>query len=255
MTINPMSLSGKNIIVTGASSGIGLATSHLICTLGGNVAMVSRNKEKLSVAQREMPEGSSKAFSFDLRNTDKIPDLVSLIRTEVGPIGGLVHCAGDFAVSPLRSFDSKEYRDLYDLHVTAFFMLSKAVCTKKNVDPTGASIVAVSSVTAISGLEGSSTYSSVKGALVSAVRSLAAEYATKKIRFNCVCPGWVNTPMLDRIKALYPDLESFDLAITKRHLLGLGQPEDVSNSICFLLSDAARWITGTSVVLDGGYSL
>ena len=134
-------------------------------------------------------------------------------------------------------------------------MLSKAVCTKKNVDPTGASIVAVSSVAAISGSQGLSMYSSVKGALISAVRSLAAEYATKKIRFNCVCPGWVNTPMLDRIKALYPDLESFDLAITKRHLLGLGQPDDVSNSICFLLSDAARWITGTSVVLDGGYSL
>ncbi|MDR9768920.1 SDR family oxidoreductase [Acetomicrobium sp.] len=255
MTINPMSLSGKNIIVTGASSGIGLATSHLICALGGNVAMVSRNKEKLSVAQREMPEESSKAFSFDLRNTDKIPDLVSLIRAEFGPIGGLVHCAGDFAVRPLRSFDPKEYRDLYDLHVTAFFMLSKAVCTKKK----RRSDRCFYRCRLICGCNiwftGLSMYSSVKGALISAVRSLAAEYATKKIRFNCVCPGWVNTPMLDRIKALYPDLESFDLAITKRHLLGLGQPDDVSNSICFLLSDAARWITGTSVVLDGGYSL
>ena len=92
---------------------------------------------------RLKPNESSKAFSFDLRNTDKIPDLVSRIRAEGGPIGGLVHCAGDFAVRPLRSFDPKEYRDLYDLHVTAFFMLSKAVCMKKNVDPTAASIVAV----------------------------------------------------------------------------------------------------------------
>ena len=255
MTINPMSLSGKNVIVTGASSGIGLVTSRLICDLGGNVAMVSRNEEKLAAAQREVSKETAKIFSFDLQNTGKIPDLVNLIRAEVGPIGGLVHCAGDFAITPLRSFDPNEYRNLYDLHVTVFFMLSKAVCMKKNLDPTGASIVAVSSVAAISGSEGLSTYSSVKGALISAVRSLAVEYAPKGIRFNCVCPGWVNTPMLDRIKELYPDPESFDLAITKRHLLGLGQPEDVSNSICFLLSDAARWITGTNIVLDGGYSL
>lgn len=255
MTKNPMLLLGKNVIVTGASSGIGLATSRLVCELGGTVAMVSRSEERLRNAKKELPEDASKVFPFDLQKTKEIPDLVNFIRDKVGPVGGLVHSAGDFAVTPLRAFDPEEYRLLYDLHVTAFFMLSKAVCSKKNIDPSGASIVAVSSVTAVSGLEGSSTYSSVKGALVSAVRSLAVEYAAKGVRFNCVCPGWVNTPMLNRIKGLYSDPQLFDSAIAKRHLLGLGEPEDVANSICFLLSNAARWVTGASIILDGGYSV
>jgi len=154
-----MLLLGKNVIVTGASSGIGLATSRLVCELGGTVAMVSRSEERLRNAKKELPEDASKIFPFDLQKSKEIPDLVNFIRDKVGPIGGLVHSAGDFAVTPLRVFDPEEYRLLYDLHVTAFFMLSKAVCMKKNVDPTGASIVAVSSVAAISGSEGLSTYS------------------------------------------------------------------------------------------------
>ena len=254
MTANPLDLSGRSIIVTGASSGIGLATSRLISELGGNVAMVSRSEQKLQNSARALPEGSYHLYPFDLRQLDEIPELVNAVREDIGPIGGLVHSAGDFAVTPLRTFDPDEYRSLYDLHVTAFFMLSQAVCLKKNVASTGASIVAVSSIAAMTGSEGLSNYASVKGALLSAVRSLAVEYAPKKIRFNCVCPGWVNTPILESIKNLHHDLDSFDTAVTQKHPLGLGEPIDVANAICFLLSEASRWITGTSLVLDGGYS-
>ena len=254
MTVNPLDLSGKNIIVTGASSGIGLATSRLISELGGKVAMISRNKEKLQNSAQELVKGSYRCYPFDLSNLDEIPGLVNSIREEMGPIGGLVHSAGNFAVTPLRAFDPVEYRRLYDLHVTAFFMLSQAVCSKKNADKTGVSVVAVSSILAKTGKEGASTYGSAKGALLSAVKSLAVEYAPKLIRFNCVCPGWVETPMLESIKKLHPDQNSFDEDVTDKHPLGLGKPIDVANAVCFLLSEASRWITGTNLVLDGGYS-
>ncbi len=254
MTHNPMDLSGKNIIVTGASSGIGLATSRMICDLGGTVAMVSRNEAKLNEAQKGMPVGASRAFAFDLYEIMQIPDFVAFVREELGPIAGLVHSAGDFAVTPLRAFDPTEYRRLYDLHVTTFFSLSQAVCSKRNIDSSGASIIAVSSILALVGKEGAGPYSSVKGALVSAIRSLAIEYAPKGVRFNSVCPGWVKTPMLESIKRFYPNQDSFDSAVTNKHPLGLGEPEDVAKSICFLLSDAARWTTGANLVLDGGYS-
>lgn len=254
MTVNPLDLSGKNIIVTGASSGIGLATSRLISELGGKVAMISRNKQKLQNSAQGLVKGSYRCYPFDLSQLDGIPALVNSIIEEMGPIGGLVHAAGDFAVTPLRAFDSDEYRSLYDLHVTAFFMLAQAVCSRRNADPSGASIVAVSSIAATTGSEGLSTYSSVKGALLSAVRSLAVEHASKKIRFNSVCPGWVETPMLESIKRLHTDQGSFDKNVTDKHPLGLGKPIDVANAICFLLSQGSRWITGTSLILDGGYS-
>ena len=216
--------------------------------------MVARNEDKLREVSKWLPENCFDIYPFDLLETDRIPDLVNTIREKKGPLGGLVHSAGNFPVTPLRAFDPVQYRHLYDLHVTAFFMLSQAVCFKRNADKTGVSVVAVSSAAAMKSSEGLSTYSSVKGALLSAVRSLSVEYAPKLIRFNCVCPGWVETPMLESIKKLHPDQNSFDENVTNKHPLGLGEPIDVANAICFLLSEASRWVTGTSLIIDGGYS-
>jgi len=216
--------------------------------------MVARNEDKLRESSKGLPENCFDIYPFDLLETERIPDLVNTIREKKGPLGGLVHSAGNFAVTPLRAFDPVQYRHLYDLHVTAFFMLSQAVCFKRNADKTGVSVVAVSSAAAMKSSEGLSTYSSVKGALLSAVRSLSVEYAPKLIRFNCVCPGWVETPMLESIKKLHPDQNSFDENVTNKHPLGLGEPIDVANAICFLLSEASRWVTGTSLIIDGGYS-
>lgn len=254
MKVNPLDLTGKHIIVTGASSGIGLATSRLICEMGGHVSMVARNEDKLHESSKGLPENCFDIFPFDLLETERISDLVNTIREKKGPLGGLVHSAGNFAVTPLRAFDPVEYRLLYDLHVAAFFMLSQASCSRRNADKTGVSVVAVSSILAKTGKEGASTYGSAKGALLSAVKSLAVEYAPKLMRFNCVCPGWVETPMLESIKELHPDQNSFDEDVTNKHPLGLGKPIDVANAVCFLLSEASRWITGTNLVLDGGFS-
>ena len=216
--------------------------------------MVARNEDRLRESTRGLPVGGFEIYPFDLLQTEGIAELVNTIREKTGPVGGLVHSAGSFAVTPLRAFDPVEYRRLYDLHVTAFFMLSQAACSRKNADKAEVSVVAVSSIAATTGSEGLSAYSSVKGALFSAVKSLAVEYAPRLIRFNSVCPGWVETPMLESIKQLHPDQGSFDQNVTLKHPLGLGKPTDVANAVCFLLSEASRWITGANLILDGGYS-
>ena len=114
-------------------------------------------------------------------------------------------------------------------------------------------IVGISSVAALYGAPGKSAYSASKGALISLIKSLAAEYSGKKIRFNCVCPGYVDTPMLDAVTKLYKNEEDFSEAIVKKHPLGLGKPEDVANATVYLLSDASRWVTGSIMTVDGGY--
>ena len=116
-------------------------------------------------------------------------------------------------------------------------------------------IVGISSVAALYGASGKSAYSASKGALISLIKSLAAEYSGKKIRFNCVCPGYVDTPMLDAVKKLYKNEKDFSESIVKKHPLGLGNPEDVANAVVYLLSDAAKWVTGSVMTVDGGYGV
>ena len=115
------------------------------------------------------------------------------------------------------------------------------------------SVVGITSVTAQYGSIGNAAYAASKGALISLIKSLASEYAGQKIRFNCICPGYIETPMLDSIKRLYKTEEEFREAIVKKHALGLGSPEDIAAAAAYLLSDAAKWVTGSVMNVDGGY--
>ena len=137
------------------------------------------------------------------------------------------------------------------------FTVSLVACDlfSKNHGKENLSVVGISSVAALYGASGNSAYSASKGALVSLIKSLAVEYFAKKIRFNCVCPGYVDTPMLDAVKKLYKNEKDFSESIVKKHPLGLGNPEDVANAVVYLLSDAAKWVTGSVMTVDGGYEV
>ncbi len=171
----------------------------------------------------------------------------------VGPLNGFVHCAGIEKTVPFRMTGLSDLHEIMEVNLDAFWEITRELVKKKNHESEKLSVVGISSVTAIHGSAGNSAYAASKGALISLIKSLASEYAGQKIRFNCVCPGYIETPMLNNIKRLYKTEEEFNDAIVKKHALGLGKTKYVAATVVYLLSDAGRWVTGSVVNVDGGY--
>ena len=248
---NLVDLSGKNIIVTGASSGIGRETCLLLGELGATLALVGRNRARLEETLKLLKSSGHVVECIDLSDVDDIPQRVKAISEQIGSLNGLVHCAGIRKTLPLKSVGSKSICETFDINVGAALGLMRGL-RQKSVRAGEVSAVLVSSVAGLVGEPAISVYSASKGALISMARSLAVELAGERIRVNCVAPGLVQTAMADEIAAsLTP--EQFE-QIRLLHPLGIGQPRDVANSIAFLLSDASSWITGTTLVVDGGYT-
>jgi NAD(P)-dependent dehydrogenase (short-subunit alcohol dehydrogenase family) len=153
--------------------------------------------------------------------------------------------------SPLRITTGANLEELMRVNVTAAFALARAF-RQKGVSSPGSSLVFLSSVMGIVGQSGQTAYSASKGALISLTKSLALELSRENIRVNCVAPALVRTEMSNKmLQALTPDQVT---QIEAMHPLGIGAPRDVANAIAFLLADTGRWITGTTLVVDGGYT-
>jgi NAD(P)-dependent dehydrogenase (short-subunit alcohol dehydrogenase family) len=245
-------LSGNNIIITGASSGIGRACAVLANSLGANVVLVARDIDRLNQTADLLDVGSYLLLSKDLTNHNEYHDIVKESVNKFGRIDGMVHCAGIEQTIPLRMMRPKSYYDLFSLNVIAGFELARFITKKGNYVESNCSIVFVSSVMAELGQPGKIGYCSSKGALVSGARSMALELASKNIRVNCVLPGIVKTEMVENLfSSLTDDLVD---SIIERHPLGVGEPVDVAKACIFLLSSSSKWITGSSLNIDGGYS-
>ena len=182
-----------------------------------------------------------------------MPQLVKDIVGKVGPLDGALHCAGISNTEPLKLVGVERLEEFFRANVFGAIELTREICKLKNVNKEGASIVFFSSVMGVVGESCKSTYSLTKGALISGMRSLAVEYAKKKIRFNCVSPGVIETPINSNQAYLKePELRAQTEA---KHLLGIGQCTDISNACIYLLSDASRWVTGQNLIIDGGYTI
>lgn len=249
--INPLDLTGQTILVTGASSGIGRETARLISQLGARVVLVARNEERLAETLRSLDGGGHMVEPFDISSADEIPRWLKRISTSSGPLHGLVHSAGIHKLRPLRVLTAKTVEDTMRVNVGAALGLAKGFCQKGVCAPSG-SIVFLSSVTALAGQAGNAAYAASKGAVVALTRALAVELAGDRIRVNCVAPGVVTTEMgQGLLEMLTPEQRG---ALEAMHLLGFGSARDVSYAIAFLLAGTARWITGTVLVADGGYT-
>jgi NAD(P)-dependent dehydrogenase (short-subunit alcohol dehydrogenase family) len=249
---NPFSLEGKTVLITGASSGIGQQCAIDCSKMGAKVALVARNQERLQLTLNMMEGEGHFVASFDLTQFEQIPSLIADVVSKMGPIHGVLHCAGISTTEPLKITKADTLNRFFSSNVTGAVMLSKEILKKNNYSKDGCSVVFISSVMGLVGESCKSTYSMTKAALLGAARSLAAEYAKKRVRFNCVSPGVVETAInRNQPYMADPDIRQ---VFEAKHLLGFGQTTDISNACIYLLSDASRWVTGHNLVVDGGYT-
>jgi NAD(P)-dependent dehydrogenase (short-subunit alcohol dehydrogenase family) len=249
--INPLDLTGRTFLVTGASSGIGLAAAVLLSQLGARVVLMARSTGRLQNALMLLEGEGHRTLSFDLTLPDAVPSTLKSLSVEIGPLSGIVHCAGAQLLRPLRVVTTQDIDSLLKLNVVAALMLSKGL-RQKGVHASASSIVFVSSVMGLVGAPGRAAYCASKSALHSMTKALAVELAHEGIRVNCIAPGFVRTPMLDEAEAAVGSEQL--RRIEELQPLGIGDPRDVANAIAFLLADASRWITGSTIVVDGGYT-
>lgn len=250
---NPLDLSGKLILVTGASSGIGRATAVVLSRMGARLILAGR---RIGAIEETLAATNSSAdhicSTFDLADVDGIPKWIAEVVGSAGTqLDGAVHTAGVSAIVPLRAVSGSNIDKLMIPNVSATLMLLRGVTAKLVAAPAAMSIVLLSSVAAIVPSPGLITYSATKSAINAIARSAAKELAGKGIRVNSIAPGYVQTPMLAQFA---DDITDF-ARIEKQQFLGIIDPEEVGVMAAYLLSDAARSITGSQFVMDGGFTL
>ncbi len=239
------------LVVTGASSGIGRATAIKAGREGARVALLGRRPEALAETAGMLEGEGHLALPLDVTDHAAIPDALKQVREEFGPVDGVFHAAGAHAVTPLRAVTAKRAAELFDLNVTSGLMLAKAF-RNPGIRAGRSSMVLMSSAVGLVGGAGVSVYAATKAAIASLGKSLALELARDDVRVNSIAAGMVRTPLTDGIRDTVG--EAGWEAIEEAHPLGMGTVDDVANAALFLLSPASRWVTGTVLVVDGGYT-
>jgi NAD(P)-dependent dehydrogenase (short-subunit alcohol dehydrogenase family) len=251
MIENPLDLSGRTVLVTGASSGIGRECAVLLSSLNARLVIAGRDQSKLKDTLSSLTGTGHSIEAFDFAATDQIVDWVRKIAGQVGPLFGFVHSAGKQLVGPIRTLTPAAMEEQMRLNIFSSMMLARGFC-QKGCGAKGGSLVFISSIMANVGKPGLSAYCASKAALVGLTRSLALELTRDKVRVNCIAPSIIETELTANLKELM--LPEQWTALEEAHPLGFGTPRDVANAAAFLLADTGRWITGTALVVDGGFS-
>lgn len=238
----------QRFIVAGASSGMGRAIALRLNACGASVIGLARNMEALSSLREEAahPEAMFVEKVDLAADVTALPAFVGSLKDKYGKFQGMAFCAGTGQVRPVRAVTAEELRSTFEINFFAPFMMAKAFADRRNHNGRGTSCVFISSVAAMRCDKGQSVYAASKAALASAVRSIGRECASSGVRFNCVSPAAIRTPLLETNdpgtlagqEALYP--------------MGLGGVEDVAGMVVYLLSDEAKWITTQNYVIDCG---
>lgn len=244
-------LKGKNILLTGADGGMGRAMTEAFVRAGANVwaNIITPNADYETFALGLAKETGKwiKPMVFDITDANAVKTAIMAIRAEKLPIDGLVNNAGILRESMLQMMPIADARLLFDVNFFAPFQLMQLVTRLMMRQPNGGAVVNLSSMAAFDGVEGETVYGATKAALASLSKSAAKELGRFKIRVNCIAPGVTETPLISKMSE---DVLNADRSRT--YLGRLGKPSDIANMAVFLLSDAAQYVTGQVVRVDGG---
>ncbi len=248
--LNPFSLEGKTVLITGASSGIGRGIAVECSKMGANVVITGRNKQRLNETYLSLNGNNHIQIIADLSNND---DLNSLVE-QCPQLDGFVSNAGIPKLMIVKFIQKESLEEIMGINTIAPILLTSALIKRKKVIK-GGSIVFISSISGVNiSTLGESSYSASKGAIHGFVKGAAIDLASQKIRVNSINPGLIQTDILKLAGEMFSE-EQINDKLKQYPLKRIGQPEDVAYATIYLLSDAASWVTGTSIVIDGGFTL
>ena len=240
-----INLKKKNIIVTGASGGIGNAIIKKLNEAGANVLASGTRIEKLEELKKKF-EGV-KILKFDISQSDKIEEFIENATNELGgSLDGIINNAGITQDNLAIRMSLDEWQKVININLTSTFLMSKFAIKKMLKNKSG-KIVNITSVVGHTGNLGQANYTASKAGIVAMSKSLAVEYAKKNINVNCISPGFIKTAMTDKIDDKYKEV-----IISKVPSGRLGEPEDIANVVLFLSSDQSNYINGETIHVNGG---
>jgi dihydroanticapsin dehydrogenase len=249
-----MTLRGKRAVVTGAASGIGRATAQRFVVLGASVVLADVNETGLKeTADSVAGEGVTvEAVPTDVADDAAVRRLIETAARAMGGIDTVVNVAGLQRSAAVEETVDDSWEQHFAVNAKSCFLTAKYAVPHLRRGA-GASYLTVASIAALKGIAGLTAYSASKGAVVSFTRALAIELAPDRVRANCLCPGWVDTPFNDPVVAFMGGRERHAEMVASSVPLGRqGRPPEIADTLAFLASDAARYTTGQAIVVDGG---
>ncbi len=248
--MNAFSLQGKKALISGGATGIGLGIAKAMVAMGANVVLCSRNEENLKEACEELgPQATYHVY--DVLQYDEAYKLIADIEA-VSPIDILVNNAGAHLKKPSEDVSVKEFEQILNVHILGAHALTTCV-GKKMLGRKSGSIIYIASMTSLFGIPYVLAYSAAKAGMLGIVRTLATEWGPQGVRINAIAPGWIDTAMVR--KAVFSDPERKAKVLGRTPMKDFGQPEDVGNAAVYLASDAAKFVTGVCLPVDGGASI
>lgn len=249
---NPFSLAGKTILITGASSGIGKETAIVCSKLGANVVITGRNKDRLTDTYKSLDTESGQShlcLVADLSSEEGVIELVS----NMPKLDGVVSNAGFVIPSLIKFIKAEDMQKLMDTNTFSHVLLAKMLYKKKLLNNNGSYVFTASIGGNFNYSLSNAMYGMTKSALNSFMKYCAVEFATKGIRCNSICPGMIETPMNSNDGSFTK--EDFELDTQKYLLKRYGKPHEIAEPIAFLMSDASSFMTGHTMVVDGGVTI
>lgn len=248
MSLSHFILKNKIALITGGGTGIGLGIASAFVDAGAKVIITGRRESVLKQACDDLGKNTFYKV-MDLTEKEKIPGTISSIEQEIGPIDILVNNAGIHLKKAAQDTSDEEFAKILNTNLSTVFSLTRE-CARKMIERKSGAILLISSMTAIFGVDRVVAYGTSKAALTGLMNNLVTEYAPYNVRINAIAPGWIESNMF--LKAIEADPERKQKIVNRIAMNGFGKPEDIGNAAIYLCSDAASYVTGVLLPVDGG---